>query len=432
MRERARALISILLAYLARAILARYRPRIIAVTGSVGKTTTKEAIATTLSPLTTVRKSEKSFNSDFGIPLAVIGIGRSGWNNPYSWGKIFLQGLWLLIGPHTYPKWLVLEVGAGKPGDIARLTKWLRPHVAIVTRFPEVPAHIEFFKTREALIEEKTELIRAVREGGSVILNYDDEDVRNLSKATTHTVFTYGFSKKADLQVSTLKVWSEKGETIPLGLTFKVAFKEKVFPVAMRNAISQTHVYAGISAILTAAALGFDPEVAAQGLVGFERVPGRLSLVQGIAKTLLIDDTYNASPASTEAALDLLTKKWIKGRKIAVLGDMLELGRFTKDGHTMIGHYVKDRTDLLVTVGKRALDIAAGAIEVGCLPENVVSFETTKECIVFLQKEKKEGDVILIKGSQGMRMERIVEALMANPEQKEKLLVRQEKEWRKK
>jgi len=430
MREKLRNYIIKILFYLSKAILLKYKPGIIAITGSVGKTTTKEAVATILAPLLPIRKSEKSFNSAFGIPLTIIGVNRSGWSNPYAWGKIFLRGLALIIWPHHFPKWLVLEVGTGKPGDIAKIGKWLKPDVVVITRLPEVPAHIEFFRDREGVLQEKAELIKAMKSNGTLILNYDDEDVRNLAKTTDKKVITYGLSNRADLYGTNLKLWhgENKGQ-YPLGMSLRVHLEGKVLPTSIKNAISGTHVYAGLAALAVAHAIGLSLDEAVVGLQNFERVPGRLSLVHGKKNSMIIDDSYNASPASMEAAIDLMTAEWITGRKIAVLGDMLELGRFTKDGHIRMGQYLPGKVDVLVTVGKRSLDIRYGAETVGFTFESIFSFDNARDASEFLNEFMTEGDVVLIKGSQGMRLEKITESLLENPKDA-RFLVRQERQWK--
>src|SRR3989338_6438454 len=138
----------LLLTAQARAVLRKYHPHIIAVTGSVGKTSTKDAIYTVLSSKFFVRKSEKSFNSDVGVPLTILGC-KNAWNNPFLWAKNLLEGFALLILKNHYPKWLVLEVGADRPGDIRKLARWLKPDVVVITALPDVPVHVEFFDSPE-------------------------------------------------------------------------------------------------------------------------------------------------------------------------------------------------------------------------------------------------------------------------------------------
>src|SRR3989339_898057 len=141
-----------------RLVISKYKPKIIAITGSVGKTSTKDAVYAVLSGITYVRKSEKSYNSEIGLPLTILGVP-NGWNNPLIWLKNILKGLWLLLMYHKYPKWLVLEVGVSHPDDMHCTASWLKTDVVIITAIGETPAHIEFFNSRKHLIEEKSKLI---------------------------------------------------------------------------------------------------------------------------------------------------------------------------------------------------------------------------------------------------------------------------------
>jgi UDP-N-acetylmuramoyl-tripeptide--D-alanyl-D-alanine ligase len=171
-----RKIITYILQIESRLVISKYKPKIIAITGSVGKTSTKDAIFAVLSGVSYVRKSEKSYNSEIGLPLTILGVP-NGWNNPLVWIKNLCKGLWLFLGPHTYPTWLVLEVGIGHPGDMHRTADWLQTDVVIITAIGETPAHIEFFSSRKSLIEEKSSLIQTLKKDGLLILNADDPDV---------------------------------------------------------------------------------------------------------------------------------------------------------------------------------------------------------------------------------------------------------------
>ena len=152
----------------AKAVLRKYTPKVVAITGSVGKTSTKDAVYAVLSKKYHVRKSEKSFNSEVGVPLTILGLGNA-WGNPLHWLQNIIDGLSLIVTTRPYPEWLVLEVGADRPGDIRSLASWIKVDVAIITRLPEVPVHVEFFDSVEAVIEEKASLMDAVRPGGSPV-----------------------------------------------------------------------------------------------------------------------------------------------------------------------------------------------------------------------------------------------------------------------
>src|SRR3989338_1007594 len=162
----------------ARAVLRKYKPKIVAVTGSVGKTSTKDSIYSVLSKGARVRKSEKSFNSEIGLPLTILGAPNA-WNNPFRWLQNIIDGVFMLVFNAQYPEWLVLEVGADRPGDIRSLAKWLPVDVAVITLLPEMPVHVEFFDSPDAVIEEKAAImdcfgrLPAGRQGGFALFADD-------------------------------------------------------------------------------------------------------------------------------------------------------------------------------------------------------------------------------------------------------------------
>ena len=181
-----------------RLVLSKYKPKIIAITGSVGKTSTKDAVYAVISKVSYVRKADKNYNSEIGLPLTILGIP-NGWNNPLIWFLNIWKGLWLFLGPHKYPKWLILEVGVGHPGDMRRTASWLKTDVVIITAIGETPAHIEFFNSRKHLIEEKSSLIKTLKKDGLLILNADDLDVLEMKTKTKNLTITYGFKEGADI-----------------------------------------------------------------------------------------------------------------------------------------------------------------------------------------------------------------------------------------
>lgn len=415
---------------LAQMVLKRYHPKIIAITGSVGKTSTKDAIFTVLSKFKTVRKSEKSFNSEIGLPLTILG-SPNGWSNPFVWLETIARGVWLILWKHSYPEWLVLEVGAGKPKDIQNVAKWLAPDIVVVTRFPDKPVHVEFFGTTEKIIEEKTALVKALKPDGLLVLNHDDEKVYALhTKSTTRTI-SYGMNENATykaLHPTYLYATSTRSLKIPEGINFKLHYDGNTFPVNLPHIIGMHYVGSAIAALAVAKEIGCDMLEAITAVEEYVTPPGRLSLIEGVNNSVIIDDTYNASPVATEAALDALSE--MKGkRKIAVLGDMLELGKFTEEAHRAIGEKASQIADMIIVVGLRAKFVAEGAIDAGFPVKEVYSFDSSRTVAKFLTGVVEKGDIILLKGSQGVRLERAVEAIMAHPEDKYKLLCRQEKEW---
>lgn len=410
-----------------RLVLWKYKPKVIAITGSVGKTSTKDAVYAVFAGISHVRKSEKSFNSEIGLPLTILGCP-NGWNSPVIWLENILRGLWLIIWPHKYPKWLVLEVGIGKAGDMEEVASWLKTDAVIITAIGETPVHIEFFNSRKHLIEEKSLLIKTLRKDGLLVLNADDEAVLDMRSKSKNVCITYGFKEGADILGSADSIlYNERGE--PEGIIYRVDQGANSFPVAIEGVFGKNHVYASLSAITLASGLKLNMINAIDALKNYEVPPGRMRLLKGINNSLIVDDTYNSSPFACESALRTLGEIKYSGRKIAILGDMLELGKHTIDAHRNIGHLAKNSVDVLFVVGPRAKTIKEGALEEGMTSENIFEFENSYDAGDYTRTFVKKNDIILIKGSQGMRMERTVESILFDTENKKNLLVRQDAEW---
>src|SRR3989338_8277877 len=216
-----------------RLVLLKYKPKVIAITGSVGKTSTKDAVYAVISKTFHVRKSEKSYNSEIGLPLTVLGVP-NGWNNPLIWTRNIFKSLWLILAPHKYPEWLVLEVGVGKPGDMQKTASWLRTDAVIFTAVVETPVHIEFFESREDLIKEKSSLVNTLKRDGLLLLNADDKSVLELKEKTKNRTITFGWSPDADVRGSGESILYNEEET-PTGFTFRVDEGGKSLPVAIEG-----------------------------------------------------------------------------------------------------------------------------------------------------------------------------------------------------
>jgi len=424
-------IIILIITWQAKTILAKYHPKIIAITGSVGKTSTKDAIFTVLSKFKVVRKSEKSFNSEIGLPLTILG-SPNGWNDPFIWLENILHGFYLILFKRPYPEYLVLEIGVGKPGDIKKnVIPWLKPDVVVVTRFPDKPVHVEFFGTVDKIIEEKSALAFALKKDGILILNHDDEKVYSLHSKSNARAISFGMSENSTYHATyPTYLYKKQGDMdVPDGISFKLEYEGNTFPVMLPNVLGMHNIGQALAAVACACELGCDLLDSIKAVSGYITPPGRLSLIEGINNSIIIDDTYNSSPVAMESAIEVL--KDIKGkRKIAVLGDMLELGKFTEEEHRLVGEKIVGVADVLVVVGPRAKFIAEEAIKKGFPQKEVYSFDSSKTTATFLEGIIKKGDIVLIKGSQGVRLERAVEVIMAHKELKKALLCRQDKEWR--
>jgi len=427
MKNLLKSIVVTILTIEARLVLLKYDPKIIAVTGSVGKTSTKDAIYTMLSNGHYVRKSQKSFNSELGVPLTILGLPNA-WSSLSGWLGNILEGLHLLFSRNEYPEWLVLEVGADRPGDIRRL-HWLKPHIAVYTRFPDVPVHVEFFESPEQVIAEKRELGKALRPQGTLIVNADDPKMVNETLQEGQNVISYGFAEGAVVRGMDSRVHYE--QNMPNGMDCTVSFQAETHQVVLQQALGTQHLYSLLAALAVAAAEGLKLETSIAALAEHRVPPGRMHLIDGINGSVIVDDTYNASPVAVEAGLNTLTSMHVPGRKIVVLGDMMELGDYSVAEHKKVGEHVAMTADYFVAVGVRMRAAAESAQATTHQCERIEAVQDTAEATTLLRETLSEGDVVLVKGSQSVRMEKIVANIMRNPAAAPTELVRQEEEWQK-
>jgi len=429
-------LIQLKLKIFAKLILKKYNPKVIGISGSIGKTSTKEAVYTVLSSKYNVRRGVKNYNNEIGLPLTIIGKDSPG-KNIFGWIGVGLKaGRLILWRDKNYPQILVLEMGVDKPKDMKYLLKIARPQIAIMTGIDFV--HVENFKNKlEDLIAEKERLIAAPDKNGWAILNADNKYVIKMKKSTRGKILTYGFDKKADITISNLN-FSFRSNSKDInnlqGLSFKISYQGSTVPILLPDSLGVGQAYAALAAIACGIIYDLNMIDIAKSLRNFNPASGRMRLIKGIKQSRLIDDTYNAAPESTMAALDILNKlPKNSGRCLAVLGDMLELGSETVRSHQRIGAEVaKNKINLLITVGERARDIARAAASQGMSGSHIFSFADSDEAKKFVQDRIQKNDIILIKGSQGTRMEKIAKEIMAEPRRAKELLVRQDKAWTKK
>ncbi len=412
----------------ARLVLKKYKPKIVAVTGSVGKTSAKDAIYVALSSAFFVRRSEKTFNSEIGVPLTILGC-QNAWSNPFIWTKNIFTGLGVILLKNHYPKWMVLEVGADEPNDIENIARWLKPDIVVLTKFAEVPAHVEFFESPEAVMEEKKKLIEYLKKGGTLIVNNDDEKMQSILAPQGVKLISFGFNDGSRVKGSNYQIIHEN--SIPVGINFKVDYGGVSVPLTLKGILGEHQVLPSLIALAVAVSQDLNIVSVSQALGKRESFqPGRMRLLAGVKETILIDDSYNASPIAVEKAVETLgSLEIINGRKIAVLGDMLELGKYSTEEHKKIGKIVAITCDVLIAVGMRSKDIVEGALLGGMCEKDILQFEDSENAGKYLQNFIQSGDVILIKGSQSIRTEKIVEEIMAHPEKKSELLVRQEADW---
>lgn len=424
-----RNIITYIIEYQAKFVLNKYKPQIVVVVGSVGKTTTKDAIYAALSGSFIVRKSEKSFNSEIGIPLTILGC-QNAWSNPIMWIQNIFTGFRLMFFKSDFPKWLVLEVGADKTGDIQKVSKWLKTDIVVLTRLPDVPVHVEFFDSPEDVVKEKLSIIRSLKEGGSLVLNGDDEKIRSvIEKHGDKKIITYGVRKDVKNLVTASYSSIIYKNKLPDGIRFKVNYDGENIPIEIRDCLGDQHIYPILAAVSVGSLCGIDNSSIADRFKEYSTSPGRMKLVEGVKNSLIIDDTYNSSPVAVHAALETLSNIKTDGKKIVMLGDMMELGQYSIEEHKKVGVEVAKICDELITVGFRARAIAEAALSNGMHPMKVLQYDDVVRAGNELEARINEHDIVLMKASQSIRMEKAVEEIMAHPEGKHKLLARQDEEW---
>jgi len=365
--------------------------RVIGITGSVGKTSTKELTHAVLAMRYRTLASPGNLNSEQGLPLSLLGLGAE----------------------HER---VILEMGMYGLGEIRRLCELSRPQIGIITNVG--PSHLSRLGTIERIAAAKSELIQALPvadEGGVAILNWDDERVRPMADLTQARIFRYGLTPEADL-------WADEITSSGLdGIRFRFLHRRsggKVDSLFVRAPLLGRH---SVHTALRAAAAGLVDGLEWGEIVsGIQNIPGQLRLVviPGVNESTVIDDTYNASPESTIAALNLLADLQPQdgGRRVAVLGDMRELGQFTSEGHKLVGRRAAAVVDLLVTVGELGEAIAEEALIVGYDATKLEPMVTADDAIALLHKRLQSGDIVLVKGSRAIGMERIVSEITVDTE----------------
>ena len=345
--------------------------RVVGITGSIGKTTTKEAVHSVLSRSFPTLKSEENYNNEIGVPLTLLRL-------------------------EERHKRVVVELGMYALGEIAHLAAIALPQVGVVTNVTH--SHLERLGSLERIAQAKAELVEALPPDGIAILNGDDPHVKAMAELTEARVFCYGLSPDSDL-------WASHIESRGLdGVRFRLHFGRETVHVKI-PLLGRHSVHTALAAAAVGLVEGQPWGLIVAGLRDIE-VQLRLLATPGVNGSTLIDDSYNSSPASSLAALNLLAE--LKGRKIAVLGDMLELGSYEEEGHRKVGRRVAEVVDKLVTVGELGAVIGREAIAVGMNESDVFFAQDNDEAVESLRNLVTSGDLVLIKGSRGMHMEDIV------------------------
>lgn len=355
----------------------RFNIPIVAVTGSNGKTTTKDMIALVLSQKYKVLKTQGNFNNEIGLPLTLLGLEDS----------------------HEVA---VVEMGMNHLGEIHRLAEIARPNIGVITNIGV--SHIQNLGTRENILKAKMEIFDFFTAEDKAILNGDDEFLSKIAGEFPYQVKYYGTSDIASIKAQDIRLLGEQGISYNLNIDGKIHPIEIPIP-------GKHNVYNSLAAAAVGSILGIDIQDIANALKSYRSGDMRLNIFTTDSNIKVIDDVYNASPDSMKAAIEVL-KDLGEGRKIAILGDMLELGDYSQKGHTEVGEVVAHKDiDILITVGKESKFIGTGARNCGMADQNIIHLESNKDVIDYLDTIIEQGDKILVKGSRSMKMEEIVEYL---------------------
>lgn len=357
---------------LAHAVRQQFAGPVVGITGTSGKTTTKEMLAAILARTGPGLKSAGNFNNLVGVPLTLFGF-------------------------QPEHQWAVIEMGMSARGEIARLAQIAAPRIGIITNVGA--GHLQQLGGISGVARAKGELFIHLPAGGIAVVNADDPQVCQLPLANGVRRVLFGMAAEAQVRATDIVVNE--------GLVgFTLHLPEIRVPVQLPLP-GRHNVQNALAAAAAAWVLDVPAADIAAGLTEFKSCPGRMELVELPGDLLLLEDSYNANPLSMRAALDSLYDLGRPGRRIAVLGDMLELGQAAHDLHREVGMLVAERADWLFTLGELAREIAAGAAEHGLPVERIVSADTVEELLVQLRPILQPGDRLLIKGSRGMRMERV-------------------------
>lgn len=409
---------------LARITLWRMRPMIVGITGSTGKTTAGEATTAVLKSAYIVRQSKAGIESTWSIPLAILG----------SWGerdysairtlqekglsgaslvtlvKVILQGGMRAIvgGPGAYPRILVLEYGMGRKSNIKELLEIARPHIGVITTIGEVPPHVERFTSPEALMREKAKIVEGLSVQGWAILNFDNEGAIQCKNRTRAKIMTFGYAEGADLRIAHFDHRYEN--EMVTGVSFKLEYDGNAVPLTLTGVIGKAQGYAAAIGVCVGVVTNINLVKAASALEAYYRARNINAITKGMNESYIINESEQASPLSVEEALHNL-RDLPGDRKIAVLGDMLELGKYAVEAHEDIGRITSKVVDILVTVGPRAKYIAEAAKKKGLAKEKIISCDTSHEATSAVQALLRKGDLVLIKASRAMGLGEVAEQI---------------------
>jgi len=421
----------------ARDVIRQHQPHIIGITGNVGKTTTREVLARYLEHTESdVRSPMKNYNNEWGVPFTILGKAPKP-GKPWTWLSVLWTALRMKRKNASYPSVLVLEIGVDAPGDMDTFTQdFLYVDTLILTNIGENPVHKEFFQSTGELAKEKLKLLSILKEDGTLIYNADEPRFKSLPNRTTKigTVLSFGLNN-ADFQAKNISQslttdtsrWELHGSGLVPYVSFIVVHRGASVPIDIPYMFAKTQVYMVLPVIAYAVSHGTNL-VSVSNRLTYAPTPGRLRFLEGMNGSVVIDDTYNAAPQAMHQALDVFESlNTSEARCVAILGDMKELGDDTVSIHKELVEPLMKYADIFVGVGECMKEVSKEIQDEPLI--ETLSFSTSQEAAEWARHHINDEDIIVVKGAQSMRMERVVKAIMAYPEYAKQVLARQDRGW---
>lgn len=419
-----RKILQYLLWILAKMVLWRYRPLIIAVSGSTGKSSTKEAIYYALKNNFSVARSFSNLNTEIGLPLTLIE-GENAKNNILGWFKNIFHALSLVIfKKKSYPRIWVLEMSEDHPHAISYLAQLSRPQIGVISWIGEIPVHQSFYHHPQELQEEIRSLVKFLPPDGTAVLNGDNNLVLMAKEETSAKAITYGFASSNQVRASNYNLVIDKNLS-QLGMSFRIEYQGSYVPLKLTGVFGQAQVYALLAGAACGLTLGLNLVQIAKNLEEYKVLKARTHLLAGLKKTWILDDTYNSNPDALKMALNIFadivehlkqSKIYSVKRRILVIGEMRELGQESEKAHRQIAQFIVPNADLIIGVGEDIKKTLEECQKLGFPQNKMFWFSNSIEAGKKAKEIIEEGDFFLVKGSRGVHLEQVTWAIMQEPE----------------